>query len=66
MRTVSEGSTSPPSHSTLSQNDRGEGKITMELVQNISDRVYAMLVSDLKIERERRPTRREITRYRGG
>ena len=31
------------------------GTITQELVDEIADKVYAMLVSELRVEKERRP-----------
>jgi len=41
-------------HADKSRNVPKMGKITPELVRKISDRVYALLIADLKIERERR------------
>ncbi len=66
MKTVSEETASFPYRTDLPQNNLGKGGITPELVRNITDRVYAMLIADLKIERERRPSRYEKVRYQGG
>ena len=53
-------------HKDRLQNNQELGKITPELVRNITDRVYAMLVADLKIERERQSQWAERASYRKG
>jgi hypothetical protein len=51
----------------LQSADQQQGKITPELVREIADKVYAMLLADLKIEQERRRLPyRGLTGVRGG
>lgn len=54
MRAMPEETNSSHPYASMTQSARRMGRITPELVQKITDRVYAMLVADLKIERERR------------
>jgi hypothetical protein len=63
---MSEEATPSHSYTDRSQNYQESGKITPELVRKVTDRVYAMLVADLKIERERRFPRVERTGYKRG
>ena len=59
--------TSPIEMGNLEKTVQGESLITPELVNEIADKVYAMLALELKIERERRrPAANLSTRGGGG
>lgn len=57
----------PASAASNRQAGSQAGELTAELVRQVADRVYAMLLRDLRIEQERaRPTNRARIRGNGG
>jgi hypothetical protein len=50
---------SPPSANGAA----GKQAITPELVQQVADRVFALLIQEMQIERERSPRNRGVKRY---
>jgi hypothetical protein len=57
-----QGQSSPPNGSRLSESKMKNMLITQEMVRAVADRVYAMLLHELKVDRERERFRSRLPR----